>query len=323
MTTTLQCLPTPKQPRSRQPHSRQRRTRQFGSLPAAGGALALALVIILNPNVASVHATGVFGALRAPGERAFIAAHRGDRTVAPENTIPALRAALASTLDFVETDVQLSADGVPVVIHDRSVDRTTNGTGIVADLTLAELRQLDAGAWYSPGFAGTVIPTLDEFLAVVGEATRAERASDGTAKKLLMELKGTWSIDEVKIVNNLVTTHGVRDLVTFASFDFTTLMHVEAVSPTSPRVIIRKDLPADPVALAQHFGAIAILTSPASLEADPGAVEAMHEAGLGILLYTLNTEERWTEALALGVDGIITDKPSSLDEWLAATAPGT
>jgi len=309
--------------RSARPSNRGRVPAPLRSIPAAGGALALALIIILNTSTATVHATGVFGALRAPGERAFIAAHRGDRTVAPENTLPALQAALASTLDFVETDVQLSADGVPVVIHDRTVDRTTNGSGAVSDLTIAELRQLDAGSWYDPVFAGTVIPTLDEYLAVVGEATRAEIAVGGSPKKMLIELKGYWPISSTKVVSNLVTAHGVQELVTFASFDFTTLMHVEAVAPSYPRVIIRRDLPADPVALVQHFGAIAILTSPASLEADPGAVEAMHEAGLGILLYTLNTEERWTEALALGVDGIVTDKPSSLDEWLAATAPGT
>jgi glycerophosphoryl diester phosphodiesterase len=82
-------------------------------------------------------------------------------------------------------------------------------------------------------------------------------------------------------------------------------------------------LPADPVRLAQFYGAIAILTSPESLEENPRAVDLMHAAGLGILLYTLNSEKRWSAALALGVDGIVTDKPSSLDRWLAETAPET
>jgi glycerophosphoryl diester phosphodiesterase len=77
------------------------------------------------------------------------------------------------------------------------------------------------------------------------------------------------------------------------------------------------------VRLAQFYGAIAILTSLESLERNPQAVELMHAAGLGILLYTLNSEKRWSEALAFGVDGIVTDKPSSLDKWLAETAPET
>ena len=68
---------------------------------------------------------------------------------------------------------------------------------------------------------------------------------------------------------------------------------------------------------------IAILTSPRSIESNPDLVAVMHEAGLGLLLYTLNSEERWSEALAFGVDGIVTDRPSELDSWIAETAPGT
>ena len=271
------------------------------------------LFITLSPGVSRVYASSVFGALRAPGEPAFVAGHRGDRSNAPENTLPALQAALDSSLEFVETDVQLTADGVPVLIHDTTVNRTTNGRGAVADFTLAKLRKLDAGEWYAPRFAGTRVPTLDEFLVIFV-------ASD---KKVLLELKGFWPKENVQVVVDQLQARGVQGRVTIASFDFTTLMNVEKIGPSLPRVIIRRELPADPVGLATHFGAIAILTSADSLRENPNAVEEMHEAGLGLLLYTLNSEERWGEALALGVDGIITDKPSTLDSWLAETAPGT
>src|SRR5690606_4836477 len=97
-----------------------------------------------------VYATNMIGSLRAPGEPAFIAGHRGDRASAPENTMAAFEAAFASDLEFVETDVQLTADGVPILMHDDTVDRTTNGTGAVAELSLAALRALDAGSWYAP-----------------------------------------------------------------------------------------------------------------------------------------------------------------------------
>jgi len=283
------------------------------SFPIALIGFALVALLMLGASPARVHAESVFGALRSPGQPALIAGHRGDRSVAPENTIPALQGALDSTLDFVETDVQLTADGIPVLIHDETVDRTTNGTGAVADLTFSQLRALDAGSWYSPEFAGTPVPSLDEFLAVF--------ASSG--KQALLELKGFWTQDQVRLVVGKVAASGSTHRITFASFDFTTIMNLRAVAPEIPRVIIQRLLPADPVGLAEHFHAIAILTSAGAVEANPDAVAEMHAAGLGLLLYTLNSKQRWSEALDLGVDGIITDRPSNLDEWLADTAPGT
>ena len=288
----------------------RRRTR---TISASALAAALVLLIVLSASPARVHAESVFGTLRSPGQPALIAGHRGDRSSAPENTLPALQGALDSTMDFVETDLQLTADGVVVLIHDETVDRTTNGTGAVADLTFAEIRALDAGTWYSAQFAGVTVPSLDEFLGVFSSSS----------KQALLELKGFWTVDQVRLVANQINASGTQNRVTFASFDFTTIMNLHTAAPSIPRVIIQRMLPADPVGLAEHFHAIAILTSPASIEADPHAVAAMHEAGLGLLLYTLNSKQRWSEALALGVDGIITDTPSILDEWLAETAPGT
>ena len=288
----------------------RRRTR---AISASALAAALVLLIVLSATPARVHAESVFGTLRSPGQPALIAGHRGDRSAAPENTLPALQGALDSAMDFVETDLQLTADGVVVLMHDDTVDRTTDGTGAVADLTFAEIRALDAGTWYSTNFAGATVPSLEEFLGVFA----------GSSKQALLELKGFWTVDQVRLVVRQVNASGTQHRVTFASFDFTTMMNLHTAAPSIPRVIIQRTLPADPVALAEHFRAIAILTSPASIEADPNAVAAMHEAGLGLLLYTLNSKQRWSDALALGVDGIVTDKPSNLDEWLAETAPGT
>ncbi len=93
-----------------------------------------------------------------------IACHRGARLLAPENTFPAFDAALHHGGDVLEFDVRQSKDGVLYVIHDETVDRTTNGTGCVADLTAAELNALDAAAWSGSAWAGTRIPTLDAFL---------------------------------------------------------------------------------------------------------------------------------------------------------------
>ena len=280
---------------------------------AAVTTIALVLIFVLNPDAALVYATNMFGALRAPGEPAFIAGHRGDRAHFPENTLPALQSVLDSDFDFVETDIRLSSDGVPVLMHDATVERTTNGTGFVSELTLEQLKSLDAGSWYLPDFAYVQIPTLDEFLA----------AFQGSTKKAMLELKDIWTPEQVGIVIAEIYARGVQDRVIFEAFDFETLESLQSAAPLFPRVIIQRYMPADPVVLPQKFGAIAILTSMASLEENPDAIEALHAAGLGIVLYTLNKKDRWSEALALGVDGIITDKPSSLDKWIAKNAPGT
>ena len=280
---------------------------------ASATTIALVLIFILNPDAALVYAANMFGALRTPGEPAFIAAHRGDRAQYPENTLPALESVLHSDFDFVETDIQLTSDGVPVLFHDETVERTTNGTGLLADKTIAEVKALDAGSWYSREFVFLQVPTLREFLVVFSDSK----------KKAMLEFKGIWTPEEVRVVTDMIYAFGVQNRVIFQAFDYETLRSIEHAAPLFPRVLIQRYLPDDPVALANQYGVIAILTSLASVEDHPKAVAQMHEAGLGLILYTLNKKGKWSEALALGVDGIITDKPSSLDDWLAKNAPGT
>src|SRR5258708_9070381 len=94
----------------------------------------------------------------------LVIAHRGASGNAPENTLAAFRKAVALGATFIETDLQLSRDARLVAIHDATVNRTTNGQGAVHDMTLAELRRLDAGSWFGSEFAGERIPTLEEIL---------------------------------------------------------------------------------------------------------------------------------------------------------------
>ena len=98
-----------------------------------------------------------------------LAAHRGERTVVPENTLAAFRYALSQNIDAVETDFHLSKDGKLVVIHDHTLERTTNGTGRVCDCTLEELRRLSAGAWFNEEFASEKIPTAEEFFDLIAD----------------------------------------------------------------------------------------------------------------------------------------------------------
>jgi glycerophosphoryl diester phosphodiesterase len=275
--------------------------------------LSFVLVFVLGPSANKSHATNMFGSLRQPGDPALIAGHRGDRSAAPENTLPALQGALDGSMVYVETDIRLTADGIPVLIHDATVDRTTNGSGKVADFTLAELQKLDAGSWFAKAYAGLRVPTLESFLALLAESN----------KKAMLELKGDWTEESLLAVSSLVESQRLHRRVVLASFSTDTLTALQVAVPELPRMVIIRDLPEDPVALTLEFEAIGIVTSPPSVEADPAVVDQIHRAGLGILLYTLNKKQSWRSALSLGVDGIITDKPSALDSWLAATAPGT
>ena len=121
-------------------------------------------------------------------------AHRGYSAVAPENTLPALAAAVLGGATFVEFDVRTTADGVPVVIHDRTVDRTTSGTGHVRDLSLDEVRELDAGSWFSPAYAGARVPTLAETLDLLAAGDHG----------LLLEIKPPATPEQVKAILELV-----------------------------------------------------------------------------------------------------------------------
>lgn len=100
-------------------------------------------------------------------EHIVLAAHRGDQAHAPENTMHAFERAIRLGVDMIETDIHMSSDGVMFIMHDDLVDRTTNGHGFAHQMTWKELQALDAGSWYGPQFAGTTIPSLEEFMAFV------------------------------------------------------------------------------------------------------------------------------------------------------------
>jgi glycerophosphoryl diester phosphodiesterase len=282
-------------------------------LLATIGMLATATLLLIATTPTTASAVDVFGALRVPGEPAFIVGHRGDRAEAPENTMPSLELAM-DDLDFVETDVRLSRDGVPVLFHDVTLERVTGDGRQASDLDLAELRRLDVGGWYGRQYLGEQMPTLDEFLAALA---RRETA------RALVELKADWRVDQVRTVVDLIERHGLRGRVVLQSFSIETLLAAQRVSPTTPRIMLIRELPAQPVALAERLGVIGFGTTAASVTAVPGALHALHDAGIAVLCYTLNTQDHWQAVSALGVDGIITDQPSELDEWLAVTAPGT
>ncbi len=273
-------------------------------------AVASLVIAFLGASPARVSATELMGDPRMPGDAAFIASHRGGGATAPENTLPAISAALAGGFGYVEVDVALTADGHPVLFHDRKVDRTTDGTGRLAQLTLAEVRALDAGSWFDPRYAGTPVPTFAEFLDVLAEA-------DGRA---IVELKGLWDAAAVARAVDEISARELERSVALASFDARTLALCAAASEVVSRLLILKHLPRDVVTAAEQAGVRGIIVSRKAVLARPGVVDQIHAAGGRIVVYTLNKDAHWDAVTALGVDGIVTDDPHTLSEWQAAYA---
>lgn len=236
-------------------------------------------------------------------------AHRGYSAIAPENTLPALAAAALAGATLVEFDVRTTADRVPVVIHDRTVDRTTTGTGAVCDLTVDELRSYDAGGWFSAAYAGVRVPLLAEVLDVL------------SGSRLLLEIKAPATRDEVKVILAMVAERGLLGRTVVQSFHPDVVRLVREAVPDVPRGLLRMRFEEDTVRLAAELG-VAYCNPPlADVLGDPDTVARLRGAGVRIMPWTANDPARWPELVAAGVAGLITDRAGELTGWLVRSAP--
>jgi glycerophosphoryl diester phosphodiesterase len=264
--------------------------------------VALVAVLAIDHTAATVYAAQPLGSLGLNDGVPVTIAHRGDPAAAPENTLPSFEAALASGAEVLELDVRITADGYPVLFHDETLERTTDGEGPLADRTLAELHTLDAGSWYGSAWAGTRIPTFAEFLPLL-------QRSDARA---LIELKGEWTAEGLQPIIAGIYRYGVQDRVVLASFEMPTLFELWREAPSLSRAAIVRRLPDDPVGFAAAVGATTVVTSLRSFTVDPEAAQVLRDAGLTVIVYTLNRGDLWQTALDLGVDGVVTDAPRRL-----------
>lgn len=248
-------------------------------------------------------------------------AHRGGAGLAPENTLAAFRNALALGVDVLEMDLHVSADGEIVVIHDPTLERTTNGRGFVQATPLAELQRLDSGAWFSARFAGERIPTLREVLGMV-------RVAGDSRVRLNLETKydtrgpAPPAEFEARVVQ-VLREAGWLGRAIIQSFHYASLARVKALEPTLPTAALR--LPAnpapDPVAVVR--AARADIYSPNFQVITRETIEALHQAGIPVVLWTVNDPAAMERLLDAGVgtlrgDGIITDYPDRLTQLLRA-----
>jgi glycerophosphoryl diester phosphodiesterase len=234
-----------------------------------------------------------------PPPAVAIIAHRGASGHAPEHTFAAYDRAVRMGADYLEQDLQVTADGELVVLHDPTLDRTTTGAGPVDRHTLEEIRALDAGGWFAPEFAGQRVPTLDEVLTRYGHAQRYDietKAPDIEERLVALldrhDLLGTtnWQV----VIQSFEPAHlqRIRELAPG-------LPLIQLVSHRDPSLLDRLD------EVSEYAAGI----GPSSELVDSAFVEAAPARGLAVHPYTATTPEEHEALVALGVDGAFTNFP--------------
>jgi glycerophosphoryl diester phosphodiesterase len=227
------------------------------------------------------------------------AAHRGAGKLAPENTLAALKHGHSLGYRMAEFDVKLSADGVAFLLHDETLQRTTNGWGRADALTWRELAQLDAGAWHSRPFAGEPLPTLGavaSYCCANDVAVNVEiKPSPGRER----ETGAAVALDASLFFSDSATPP------LLSSFSELALAAAQETVPDLPRAYLFSRLPADWRERCMALGCVAVDVKHSVLR--PKIVEEAHEMGLAVVTWTVNDPARAKTLLAWGVDTVITD----------------
>ncbi len=242
-----------------------------------------------------------------------IIAHRGGGTLAPENTLAALRCGLAHGFHAVEFDVMLAADGVPVLMHDAQLGRTIAGRGAISSLSSQELALRDAGAWFSAAFAGEPVPTLADVVAFC----MAQRIWMNIEIKPAPGFEVATGAAVARLLRETIAVHGDQGLVPLlSSFSIDALLAARDIAPAIPRGWLCKAVPSAWRAQMLALDAVSLHVSHQHLT--QAQVAAVHDAGYGVFCYTVNTPERARELLAWGVDAFCTDRLDLLGADFAA-----
>jgi len=234
----------------------------------------------------------------------WVVGHRGACALAPENTLASVRQAAADGAAMVELDVKLTADGRCILLHDDSLDRTTDGIGPVSSVSLDHISALDAGGWFSPDFRGEPVPTLEEMVDLIldlrlglnlelkpcpGREAETARAAVGT-------LQAMWP-DDVP-------------LPLISSFDRTALEYASDLAPGWPLGLIADVLPDDWLDFARDFGLRSLHLGDYGLSVS--VVSQVQKAGYAVAVWTVNDPVRAQELRCWGVSAIISDDPGAL-----------
>lgn len=239
---------------------------------------------------------------------AKVFAHRGFSGIAPENTLSAFEKAMEAKADGVELDVHLSRDGQVIVMHDEKVDRTTDGTGWIKDLSLAELKQLDSGSWFHPSYKNESVPTLTEVL---------ERLADFSVV-INIELKNTinWYPGLEKKVIDEVKRFQVQNRVILSSFRHDSLLAVKQACPEIQTGALYACGMVDPWVYAKYLGVDAV--HPHYLAVTAEMIDGCHRHGIKVHPYTVNEEKEMKRLIRAGADAVITNYPDRMRKLLSS-----
>lgn len=226
-------------------------------------------------------------------------AHRGGGSLAPENTLAAFRVGAAHGYRAFECDVKLSADGVPFLLHDTTLQRTTPQRGVASERAWSALSRIDAGGWHSRAFAGEPLPSLEAIAGFVlrnGHALNLElKPTPGqeaeTGRVVALEVQRLWA--------------GHARLPLLSSFEPASLAAAQATAPALPRALLLEAWTPGWFDSATALGCVAVVTAYPMMDA--GVIARLHDAGMRALCYTVNDPAEAQRLLRLGIDGLITD----------------
>ena len=231
--------------------------------------------------------------------------HRGACGHAPENTLASLHMARTIGLDWVEFDVHATADAVPVLLHDHTLDRTTNSSGPISEQSLSSLSGVDAGAWFGERFRGAAVPTLEQAIRLLAVAdVRAnveikpspgfEETTAQTAMRVLLRCGTVWR----------------KSLPLISSFSAVCLSVAGKTAPVLPRALLFEEVPDDWLNQLRALECEGLHCH--HLAASPELIRAVKAAGFNVRVYTVNDAARASELARMGVDAIVTDFPDRL-----------
>lgn len=236
-----------------------------------------------------------------PGPRRI--AHRGGGTLAPENTIAAMRTGVAHGYRAVEFDVMLTADDVPVLMHDPDFGRTIAGRGRVAATSYADLAKRDAGVWFGPAFAEEAVPRYEDAVAFctanglwMNVEIKPSAGAEERTGRVVGELTGRLFPDGSESAGWPL----------FASFSRAALAAARIAAPHVPRGLLFETLPPDAIDRAKALGCVSVHADHRAL--DQGVIERLHAAGFAVLAYTVNEVARVDALEAAWIDAIVTDR---------------
>lgn len=252
-----------------------------------------------------------------------IVAHRGGGILAPENTLAAMRCGVDHGFHAVEFDVMLSRDGLPLLMHDPLFGRTVQGTGSVAEHTLAELLRMDAGAWFDTRFAGETVPSFEDVITFC----RANRIWMNVEIKPVPGFEAATGTAVAQVVQRRFAdldtdpSFDPAALPLLSSFSVVALAAAQATAPDIPRGLLADRLPPDWHAQCAALGAVSMHLNQRFMT--PEVAAEVKARGNGLFCYTVNEPARARQLLEWGVDGFCTDRIDLIGPDFPAADAGT